>query len=393
MIEITDGFTSITAGADTIEAPPWSDAAQPRTRRRRAPTGVRVTLNFSRDAELPRDQPVRVRYEFGDGTLRETVGIAKPTHVDVHCGRLVNYHYRLSYWIAPGARSSVAADNVRQRTERGEKAAARFRATIIAHRMRALMGTAEAEADRAHCQLIAIVAHELRYPLVPIRNAAALLQLDVVDTATIRRSAGIIERQVRNMHRLIGDLVDVSRMQRGALEIRRARAPSATLVECAIESAQPFANERGHTLTVSVSKEPVYLHMDLLRLSQAVVNIIANATKYTDGHGNIHVRAHRAGTQAIIMVSDKGIGIAVSELDAIFGLFTKSDQGMRVQQGLGIGLYLARHFIEAHGGAVTAASAGPGRGSDFTIQLPCEAPPAGRVASGGEEPRGDLIRA
>jgi len=255
------------------------------------------------------------------------------------------------------------------------------------------MGTAQFEADRAHSQLIAIVAHQLRYPLVPIRNAAALLQHDVVDTATIRRSAGIIERQVKGMNRLIGDLVDVSRMQRGTLEIRRVRAQLSTLVECAIESAQPFANERGHTLTVSVSKEPVYLYMDLLRLCQAMLNIIANATKYTDGHGNIHVRAHRAGTQVIIIVSDRGIGIAESELDAIFGLFAKSDQGMRVEQGLGIGLYLARHFIEAHGGTVTAASAGPGRGSDFTIQLPCEAPTAGRVASGGEEPRGDLIHA
>jgi signal transduction histidine kinase len=223
------------------------------------------------------------------------------------------------------------------------------------------METAEVEAESAHSQLIAIVAHELRYPLVPIRNAAALLQQDAVDAATIRRAAEIIERQANSMNRLIGDLVDVSRLQRGTMEIRRSRTLLSTLMECAIESAQPFADERNHTLSVSVSPEPVHLHIDLLRLSQAVLNIIANATKYTDGHGHIHVRAYRADAHAIIIVSDNGMGIAGPELEAIFG---------------GDGLYLARHFIEAHGGTVTAASEGLGQGSDFTIRLPCEAPTA-----------------
>jgi signal transduction histidine kinase len=246
------------------------------------------------------------------------------------------------------------------------------------------MEIAQAEADSAHSQLIAIVAHELRYPLVPIRNAAALLQQDVVDAATIRRAAEIIERQANSLNRLIGDLVDVSRMQRGKMEIRPARALLSTLMECATESAHPLAQERSHTLLLSVSQEPVYLNMDLLRLSQAVLNIIANATKFTERHGHIHVRAHREGDQAMVIVSDSGMGIAETELEAIFGLFTRSAQGMHARQGLGTGLYLARHFIEAHGGSVTAASAGLGRGSVFTIRLPCEA-----VAV----PRGDPIPA
>lgn len=251
------------------------------------------------------------------------------------------------------------------------------------------MGTVEVEAGSAHSQLIAIVAHELRHPLVPIRNAAALLQRDMVDAATIRRAAGIIERQVSGMNRLIGDLVDVSRSQRGTLEMRRARAPLSAVVEWSIESAQPLAHERGHTLSVRVSPEPVYLDMDLLRVSQALVNIIANATRYTEAHGSILVRAHREGARAMIVVSDTGIGIAEPELEAIFGLYAKSAQGMRVEQGLGIGLYLARHFIEAHGGTVTAASAGIGRGSDFTIRLPCEVPATPRPADAGEELRAD----
>jgi signal transduction histidine kinase len=251
------------------------------------------------------------------------------------------------------------------------------------------VGTVEVEAGGAHTQLIAIVAHELRYPLVPIRNAAALLQRDVVDAATIKRAAGIIERQVTGMNRLIGDLVDVSRMQQGTLEMRRARALLSALMDWSIESAQPLANERGHILSVNVTREPVYLDMDLLRVSQALLNIIANATKYTGAHGNILLRAHREGTQAIIIVSDTGIGIARSELEAIFGLFAKSAQGMRVEPGLGIGLYLARRFIEAHGGTVTAASSGIGRGSEFTIRLPCEAPATPRPAHESAEPRAD----
>ena len=255
------------------------------------------------------------------------------------------------------------------------------------------MDASEVDTDTDQSQLIEIVAHELRYPLVPIRNAAALLQRGLVDVTTIRRSADIIERQVKGMNRLIGDLVDVSRMQRGTLEIRRERTPLSMLLECVIESAQPLTNERRHTLTTDVCSDPVYLDMDLLRLSQALLNIIANASKYTEGKGNIHVRAHREGTHALVVVSDEGIGIAESELESIFGMFARSAQGTRGEPGLGIGLYLARHFIEAHGGTVTASSAGIGRGSEFTIRLPCEAAAMRRPPLDCDEPRADPIPA
>lgn len=234
------------------------------------------------------------------------------------------------------------------------------------------MKTAEREVDDSHAQLIAVVAHELRYPLMPIRNAAALLKRPEADAATVRRAAAIIERQASDMNRLISDLVDVSRTQRGVLEIRRARVSLADLLECTAESAGPLTSERGHTLTVSGPTEPVHLMMDVLRLCQALLNIIANAIKYTDRHGQIDVHAHRDESQAVIIVSDTGCGIPPQDLETIFGLFAKSSQGARIAQGLGIGLYLARYFIEAHGGTVTAASAGAGRGSDFTVRLPCE---------------------
>jgi signal transduction histidine kinase len=227
--------------------------------------------------------------------------------------------------------------------------------------------------SRANEQFIANVAHQLRYPLVPIRNAAALLKREAPDPATIRRVADVIERQTNGMHRLIGDLLEVSRLELGALTLQRARAPLSELMELAIESCAAFANERGHNLFVSVTPTPVYLYMDEMRLSRALHHIIVNACKYTDKHGHIRIRAQQEGMLAVITVSDTGEGILPAELEAIFELFVQSEHGRRVEPGLGLGLYLARHLIEAHGGTVVAESAGAGRGSVFTIKLPCEA--------------------
>ena len=242
-------------------------------------------------------------------------------------------------------------------------------------------------------QLISLVAHELRSPLMPIRHAAAMLKDVAPDPVTVRRAAEIIEREAEGMSRLIGDLVDVSRTQSGALELQRRRAPLSELMERAIESAGPFVREHGHQLTLSVSPEPIYLHMDVIRLRQALCHIIANACKYTDMHGHIHVRAQRSGTNVSIVVSDTGIGIRNSALEASFGLFARAGQGSHVQVGLGVGLYLARYFVEAHGGTLTAASAGTNRGSEFTIGLPCESSTAMVPAAEDEEPAVDQSRA
>jgi signal transduction histidine kinase len=234
------------------------------------------------------------------------------------------------------------------------------------------MEAAEADVFNTHNQLIAIVAHELRYPLVPIRRAAEMLRHEVVDAATVERAVAIIERQTNGMNRLIGDLVDAARMQRGAVELRRARTALSDLLECVAECAAPLVDERGHDFTMSGPDEPVYLPMDVLRINQALLNIIANATRYTDRHGHIALRAWRERDRAVIVVSDTGIGIPPHDLESIFGLFVKSSQGLRIEPGLGIGLYLARHLIEAHGGTVTATSAGVGHGSEFTVRLLCE---------------------
>jgi signal transduction histidine kinase len=226
---------------------------------------------------------------------------------------------------------------------------------------------------RANEQFIANVAHQLRAPLVPIRNAAALLKREASDAATIRRVADIIERHTDGMHRLIADLVDVSRLELGTLKLNSTRALVSRLMELAFDSVGDLARERGHTLSMSVAPAPIYIHMDAARLTQALHHIIVNACKYTEKHGHIFIRAQQDGRFAVITVSDTGQGIEPAELDTIFGLFVHREHGSRTEPGLGLGLYLARCLIEAHGGSVIAESAGLGRGSVFIVTLPCEA--------------------
>jgi len=228
-----------------------------------------------------------------------------------------------------------------------------------------------------NAQLIALVAHELRHPLLPIRHAAELLRDAVSDAGTVRRAVEIIDREAENMNRLIGDLVDVSRMQSGALELLCKRAPLFELMERAIESVGLFAREHGHPLSVSVSPEPIYLKVDVLRLCQALHNIIANVCQYTDKHGDIHVRAQRHGERVSIVVGNAA------------NVFAQAGQGGRTQAGLGLGVYLARCIVDAHGGTMTAASAGANRGSEFTIELPCELSTAMIPEPAGGEPAVD----
>lgn len=235
-----------------------------------------------------------------------------------------------------------------------------------------MRGFATAAPGVDDAQLIAMVADELRQPLFPIRHAAAMLSGAAPDAATVQRAAEIIQREANSMNRLIGDMIDVSRMEMGTLELFRKRAPLSELMDRAIESAEPFARVCGHRLSVSVPAEPVYLQMDVPRLGHALNNLIANACKYTDKRGHIYIRAQRHGARVSIVVSDSGVGIPAAQLESVFGLFAQAGQDGPLQAGLGLGLYLARRFVEAHGGTVTAASAGENRGSEFTILVPCE---------------------
>jgi signal transduction histidine kinase/ActR/RegA family two-component response regulator len=227
------------------------------------------------------------------------------------------------------------------------------------------------EADRRKDDFLATLAHELRNPLAPIRNAAELLRLHVADDRHRERAREIISRQVKRMGLLLDDLLDVSRITRQRLALKKEIVSLATVVSTAIETARPLIDTKHHSLQVSLPAEPVELEADPLRLSQALSNLLNNAAKYTDPKGLIKLNADATAGELRIDVSDNGIGIDPKVLPTIFEMFTQVDSPIdRTEGGLGIGLALVRGLVTLHGGSVEAVSAGTGRGSTFTIRLP-----------------------
>jgi signal transduction histidine kinase len=228
---------------------------------------------------------------------------------------------------------------------------------------------------------VAMVAHELRDPLMPIINAAAILKRMPVDVELVLRSAGIIERQARIMNRLIDDLLNVSRVQKAKLQLQRSAVTMGDIVEQALESMSPLFKQRGQRLLVTVAPEAMTLHADPLRLGQALRNLLANAAKFSLPDKEVLVRAYREHGEAVVTVADSGVGIDREEQESIFGLFTQAvrTRAPRANGGLGIGLYLARHFAEAHGGSLTVSSGGHGEGSTFMLRVPCLESGAGAV--------------
>jgi two-component system, sensor histidine kinase len=228
-------------------------------------------------------------------------------------------------------------------------------------------------ADRKKDTFIAILAHELRNLLAPVRNAAALLGADPADAATLSRARRIIERQVAGMSRLIDDLLDVARLRLGEFELQRSSTPVSDIFDRTVETMRSFVVARGHDLIVSVPAEPLYVDADVLRLSQVLQNLLSNAAKYTSSGGVIRLTARREGDSAVLAVSDNGKGIAPGQAEKIFDIYAQAGEAdsERSEGGLGIGLYLARRLIEAHGGSITATSEGLGEGSSFEIRLAC----------------------
>lgn len=246
----------------------------------------------------------------------------------------------------------------------------------VARALRRTPQTSPQDVHAGQSHLIAIVAHELRGPLMPIRNTVELLKRAPLDVLTVRRAAEVIERQVIGMMRLIDDLVDVSHVTSCNLEIQRRRVTMRDIVERCVEIVGTYVADRGHTLSVDIAAEPVYLLADGMRVCQSLQNLVTNAAKYTNSGGEIRIRAHRDQGHAVFEVSDNGIGIAADQLEVIFDMFAQDGQSgsRRSEGGLGIGLFLARNLVAAHGGTVLASSAGAGLGSEFTVRLPCEDP-------------------
>jgi PAS domain S-box-containing protein len=228
-----------------------------------------------------------------------------------------------------------------------------------------------AEADRRKDDFLAMLAHELRNPLAPIRNALHVLKMPGASGPIGEQARSMMERQVQQLVRLVDDLLDVSRIMRDKITLQKERFELATLVARAVEIAQPLIDAQEHELTVALPPEPVWLEADLIRLAQVVSNLLTNAAKYTEKGGRIRLSAGREGVEVVLRVKDTGIGIDPEMLPRIFSLFVQADRSLvHSQGGIGVGLSLVRKLVEMHGGTVTAFSEGKGRGSEFIVRLP-----------------------
>ncbi len=227
------------------------------------------------------------------------------------------------------------------------------------------------EADRRKDEFLAILAHELRNPLAPIRNGLQVLRLAGGGGEMVNEARSMMERQLSHMVRLVDDLLDVSRITRNKLELRKERVALATVIHTAVETSRPLIEQFGHTFSVTLTPTPVYLDADPVRLAQVFSNLLTNAAKYTQPGGRIFLTAEVHGAEAVVQVRDTGLGIPADALSCIFEMFSQVDRNIeRAQGGLGIGLTLVRRLAEMHGGTVEAKSEGPGRGSEFVVRLP-----------------------
>ncbi|WP_431265331.1 hybrid sensor histidine kinase/response regulator [Roseateles chitinivorans] len=227
------------------------------------------------------------------------------------------------------------------------------------------------EADRRKDEFLAMLAHELRNPLAPIRTGLHILRLAGADCAPADQVLPMLQRQVDHMVRLVDDLLEVSRITGGKIDLRRERVDLATVLQSAIETSKPLIDAAHHRLAIELPGDPLIVDADAVRLSQVIANLLNNAAKYTDNGGRIRVAAFRQGDDALVTVEDNGTGIPRDMLTRVFDLFTQAERSyQRAQGGLGIGLTLVRSLVTLHGGSVDAASDGPGHGSVFTVRLP-----------------------
>ena len=234
-------------------------------------------------------------------------------------------------------------------------------------------------ADRKKDEFLATLAHELRNPLAPIRNAVKILHTKGPPDPELQWARGVIDRQVDHMARLLEDLLDVSRISRNNLQLRKEQVELTDVLEAAVETSRPAIDAGRHELAISLPSEPIPLVADSVRLAQVFSNLLTNAAKYTENGGRIRLSAAREGGEVVVSVEDNGIGIAAEALPQIFEIFSQAAPALeRSQGGLGIGLSLVKGLVELHGGRIAAKSDGPGKGSQFVVSLP--------VASSASQP-------
>lgn len=270
------------------------------------------------------------------------------------------------------------------------EAAAAVEEVQRAHALASALEKARAESSRLNSELreehrhkdhfLAMLAHELRNPLAPLVSSIELLRRRALDPAARERQIEAMARQVGLLSRLVEDLLDVSRVSRGRIELRRERLPVRDVVADAVESSRSLIEARHHRLDVSLPDEPLPIDADRFRLTQVFSNLLHNAAKYTDPGGRLAISVEGEEETAVVRFTDDGVGIAADLLPRIFDLFAQAPVSLdRAQGGLGIGLTLVRALVELHGGSVAAESGGPGRGSTFTVRLPLAA--AGEAAA------------
>jgi PAS domain S-box-containing protein len=227
------------------------------------------------------------------------------------------------------------------------------------------------EQDERKNEFLALLAHELRNPLAPLRNGLQVMRLAEGNAAAVYQARTMMERQLGHMVRLVDDLLDVSRISRNKIELRRSRILLADAVNSAVETVRPLIDAAGHTLRISIPSEPIFLDADLTRLAQVFGNLLTNSTKYTSHGGRITLTAMPDASQVVVSIRDNGIGIPADSLPTVFDMFSQVDRSIeRSAGGLGIGLALVKGLVEMHGGSISAESAGEGLGSTFTVRLP-----------------------
>jgi len=259
----------------------------------------------------------------------------------------------------------VAQCNIRDISERGR-----------IERVLQQQASALADLHRRKDEFLAMLSHELRSPLAPIANAVHMLRLQTHEEPLQQQARSIIERQLAQLTRLVDDLMEVSRITTGKVQLRLDRVAMNEIVERAVDTVRPLIDQHGHDLTVSLSPQPVWLHADAARLEQVIVNLLTNAAKYTDRGGHLWLGAEQEGDECVLRVRDTGVGIAPELLPGIFDLFTQGERSLaRSHGGLGIGLALVQRLVEMHQGRVEVLSV-LGHGSEFIVHLPMMPSPA-----------------
>jgi PAS domain S-box-containing protein len=245
------------------------------------------------------------------------------------------------------------------------------------------------EADRRKDEFLAVLAHELRNPLAPIFNALSILEQEDLPNEAQRQARLLIDRQVRALASLIDDLLDVSRITREKIQLRRKEVELRVIIDNAVQACRPLIEAREHELSAALPPDPIWLDADQTRIEQVVVNLLNNAAKYSDRGSHITIAAVREHDQAVLRVRDTGVGIPPDLLPHVFDLFTQADRSLdRSQGGLGIGLTLVQKLVELHDGTVEARSEGVGRGSEFVVTLPVldDRPKATSIENGARAP-------